>query len=171
MKYLKKFEKFENQKINEDIGVALFAGMSIAWLGLAPHLKFIYQKVKDWWKGKKLTDKYKETGKKEIIVTKLPEEISVNLSVSEKEKKDGAIEIEVTQYKDDFDNIYWGYDHIGTDKDGKETAAKDMYTAMFKEEDYGDLKAFLQDSDRFSKEGSKSKAPKPIEIIYREDLK
>lgn len=173
MKYLRKFEKFETQKINENIGVALFMGMSVAWLGLAPHIGYIYNKVKDWWKGKKLSDKYNKTGKTEKVITKLPEDVSYIFPISQEERESGLVETKLTQYEDDFGNIYWGYDHLHTEKEyadfEEHKADLDMYTAMFKEEDYNSLKEFLQDGQRYSGKGSNKPAPKPVEMVFRED--
>ena len=44
----------------------------------------------------------------------------------------------------------------------------DLYTALFKSEDFGPLKEFLQNSIRYT--GTYNiQRPKPIEMIYREE--
>lgn len=165
MKHIQKFESF---KVNEELtGLGLLVGIGLAFAASA-----IYDKAKKFWSQHVIGDKYQETGKKEIITTKLPALISSGAILSDEERKSGEVKTEIKQYKDDFGNLYWGYDHLYSEDfaDPEEAvAAKDLYTALFKEEDYTTLKAFLQNSDRYTGKGVSGK-PTPIEMIFREEM-
>ncbi len=166
MKHIQKFDRF---RINEELtGLGILAGVGLAFAASA-----IYDKAKKFWSNHVIGDKYQETGKKEVIITKLPPLVSPTAILSDEERKSGEVKTEIKQYKDDFGNLYWGYDHLYSDEEyaswEEAVAAKDIYTALFKEEDYTTLKSFLQNSDRYSGKGV-SASPTPVEMIFREDI-
>jgi hypothetical protein len=167
MKYIK---KFENHNINESVAAvsaAVLIGSGLVWLGGE-----IYKSAKKFWSKHVIAEKYKPTGKTETIITKLPQDISYSIPISKKERESGIVETLLTQYKDSFGNIYWGYDHLHTENEyadiNEYMADLDMYTAMFREENYKELKSFLQNGERYSKKIS-SKLPTPVDMIFRED--
>ena len=168
MRHLK---KFENYKVNESVAAATAAfliGTGVIWLAGQ-----VYDKAKKFWSKHVIAEKYTPTGKVEIVTTNLPKNVAYTIPLSDEERNSGVVKTTLTQYKDDLGNVYWGYDHLHTENeyaDSEEQKADlDMYTAMFKEEDYNTLKNFLQDSERYSGKGGSRPKPTPIEMIYRED--
>lgn len=177
MKHLRKFN--ENISVNEELtGLGL-----LACLGAAIIAPGLYRKAKQFWSKHVISEKYKPTGKKEIVICELPENISSYAIISRQERDSGQVKTELTQYQDDYGNLYWGYDHLWSDQEYGEWSeyvqSCNLYTAIFKESDFNELKAFLINSDRFKSEPikwgsakieSKIKRPKPVEMIFRKDL-
>lgn len=168
MKYIK---KFQNHKVNESIAgvsAALLIGGGLLWLGGE-----IYKSAKKFWSKNVIADKYQPTGKTEVITTKLPSDISYIIPISREERETGVVKTLLTQYEDQFGNIYWGYDHLHTEDQyadlNEYMVDLDLYTAMFREEDYSQLKSFLQNGDRYRNVKISQNLPTPVDMIFRED--
>jgi hypothetical protein len=166
MKRIRRFNSYNS--VNEEFGgLGILAGIGLVFLAPA-----IYDQARKFWSKHIIGDKYTETGKKEIVETKLPQNISYTARLTEEERQSGIVKTELKQYKDSIGNLYWGYDHLYTPDeyaDYEESVANlDMYTAMFLEEDYQELKSFLQNSERYTGKGVKFDT-KPIDMIFRED--
>lgn len=166
MKYLKKFEN--HQSVNEEfVGLAILGG----FLGLmaAPAA---YEWAKNFWSKNVAGSKYQETGRKEVIVTKLPEKIAVTIILSKQEREAGEVRTELREFKDNLGNIFWGYDHLWSEDNYSDYQDylnnADLYTALYKHEDLEELKSFLQNPIRYTGNYDITK-PKPIEMIYVEE--
>jgi hypothetical protein len=167
MKHIKKFNESYVSTNEEFIGAAIIgAGALLA----APAA---YEWAKKFWSKNVVGSKYEETGKKEVIVTKLPENIATTVILSKQERESGEVRTELREYKDNLDNTYWGYDHLWAPEGDyfdyqQYTEYADLYTALFKAEDFGPLKEFLQNPVRYTGNYNIQK-PKPIEMIYKQE--
>ena len=159
MKYIKKFENFDNNsnstKVNEEfVGLGVLALGGLALAGAA-----IYTGAKRIWSKHVTGLKYELTGNKEEVINK------------ETTKK----EI-ISEYKDKEGKLYWGYDHkYNPDAQMGDSPSKDIYTAIFNESDLDRLKKYLN--------GIKVKTfagigavhdyldkPKVVDMIYKSSL-
>ena len=166
MKHLRKFNENYVSTNEEFVETAIIGAAILA----APAA---YEWAKKFWSKNVVGSKYQETGKKEVVITKLPKKIaSVNI-LSREEIESGEVRTELKEYKDNLDNTYWGYDHLYAPEGDyfdfqQETEYMDLYTALFKAEDFGPLKEFLQNPVRYT--GTYNiERPKPIEMIYKQE--
>ena len=170
MKYIKTHESFNvnYEPTNEVFGLALIAGAGLALF--APN---IYREVKQFWSKHVIGEKYKETGNVEKAICKFDKKyISPSVSsLTSGERESGEVEIILKEYKDNFGNTYYGYDHSSpTDSLGNlttESGSQDSYyTAMYKAEDLNTLKTWLSNGKRYEGRGTALEI-KPVDIIYR----
>ena len=162
MKHIKTYES-HYQPTNEVLGLALIAGA-----GLALFAPTIYREVKQFWSKHVIGEKYKETGNVEKAICKFDKNnISPTVSsLTVKERESGQVEIILKEYKDNFGNIYYGYDHSAPD----EVLGSAYYTAMYKSEDLNTLKTWLSNGKRYEGRGPVLEI-KPVDIIYRDDIR
>jgi hypothetical protein len=165
MKHIKKFNNYE--EVNEGFGLAVLAGA-----GLVLGANAAYEWARNFWSKNVVGSKYKETGKKETIITELPKNISPVVILSKTERDSGKVVTELKEYQDNLGNFFWGYDHLWAADEFSDYEdylnSADMYTALFKSEDLEKLKSFLQNSDRYTGKYNITR-PNPIEMIYREE--
>ena len=180
MKYIKTHESFNvnYEPTNEVFGLALIAGAGLALF--APN---IYREVKQFWSKHVIGEKYKETGNVEKVICKFDKK-NISPSVSSLtvgERESGEVEIILKEYKDNFGNTYYGYDHSSpTDTLGNFTTnaspesgsmnQQSYYTAMYKAEDLNTLKTWLSNGKRYEGRGAALEI-KPVDIIYRADIR
>lgn len=168
MKHIKRFNQID--KANESIltGGLAFAGIMA---GIAA-LPGAYRWAKNYWSKNVTGSKYKETGKVEKVVTKLPREISPVVLLTQSQRDSGEVVTELKEYQDNLGNKFWGYDHLYAEGDFYDyqqyLGNADVFTALYKEEDLPELKKFLANSERFSGKGGLTK-PNPIEMIFVKD--
>ena len=165
MKHLKKFNE-NYQPINEEIGgLAILAGF-VGMLA-APGA---YKWAKNFWSKNVVGAKYKETGKTEKVITKLPsqDQIPSVILLSVQQREAGEVITELKEYEDNLGNKFWGWDHLWNDIGAQNWQSSDSYTALYKADDLEDLKKFLVNTERFTGKGGLYK-PNPIEMIYRKD--
>jgi hypothetical protein len=161
MKNLKKFENFN--QVNEGLGLALLGGF-VGMLA-APGA---YKWAKNFWSKNVVGAKYKETGKTEKLITKLPSQVSTVVVLSVQQREAGEVVTELKEYEDNLGNKFWGWDHLWNDGAQNWESNPDLYTALYKADDLEDLKKFLVNPERFTGKGGLYK-PNPIEMIYRKD--
>lgn len=167
MKHIKKFNENYVSTNEEFVGLAILGGL----IG-AMALPSAYEWAKNFWSKNVVGSKYQETGRKEVIVTKLPEKIARTVILSKQEREKGEVRTELKEYKDNLGNTFWGYDHLWAEGDFYDYEQylenADYYTALYKQEDLDSLKAFLQNPIRYTGSYDITK-PKPIEMIYVEE--
>lgn len=167
MKHIKRFNE-NYDSINEEFGgLALLAGL--VGVLAAPAA---YDWARNFWSKNVVGSKYKETGRIEKVITKLPSEITpVVFSLTKNQRQSGEVETELKEYVDSLGNKFWGYDHLWSPEERADfneyVASCDLYTALYKAEDFDSLKRFLENSERYTGKGVSGK-PNPIEMIYRE---
>ena len=165
MKHIKRFN--QSDVVNENI---LLGGLAVAGIfaGIAA-LPQAYRWAKNFWSKNVTGSKYKETGRVEKIVTKLPEKISRVVLLKKSQIDAGEVVTELKEYQDNLGNKFWGWEHLWAEGDFYDyqqyLTYADMYMALYKEEDLEDLKKFLANSERFTGRSGLTK-PNPIEMIY-----
>lgn len=168
MKHINLFENWKSEeRLNEGLGLALLVGLVSTLAAPAA-----YNWARNFWSSKVVGSKYKETGKSEKVITKLPKDISNVALLSKQQRDSGEVVTELKEYTDNLGNIFWGYDHVWSpDSFGdfyEYLQHANYYTALYKEEDLGKLKKFLENSQRYAGK-SVSGVPTPIEMIYRKE--
>jgi nitrogen regulatory protein PII-like uncharacterized protein len=140
MKHLKTYESFVDY-----IGMLPLAAPFLIIAG--PKL---YDRAKKLWSKHITSMKYEKTGKKEYLETPLY-------------GKGKMTKILIEQYKDKSGKLYWGYEHQYAPEQTikiDDSDPDELYTAMFKEEDLGKLKAYF--TDKYT-----NKKPEAVDMIYR----
>lgn len=154
-------------KTNEVLGLALIAGAAL----FAPT---IYKEVKKFWSKNVIGEKYKETGSQKKVICRFNKaNISPAVSsLTQGERQSGEVEINLREYKDNFENIYYGYDHqaAGYGQGDIQASAGSVYTAMYKAEDLATLTLWLENGKRYEGKGPVLQI-KPVDVIYRSDLR
>lgn len=183
MNHLKTWKSHVHQhstKTNEVLGLALIAGFGAALFAPA-----VYREVKKFWSKNVIGEKYKETGKEEKVICSFnKKEISPAVSsLTQRERDTGKVEIGLKGYQDTLGNMYWGYDH-GSAGYGQEDlkapglrydqrtlfGAGSVYTAMYKAEDLGTLKTWLENGKRYEGRGPELQIT-PVDLIWRSDIR
>lgn len=151
MKHIQKFENFNNDKVNEMVGLGLLAlgGLALAAGG-------IYTSAKRLWSKHVTGSKYEPTGNKETVVN----------------NDTGSKEV-ISEYKDKEGNLYWGYDHLWNPDpmmhDTKREA--DLYRGIFAAKDKEKLIKFLKGIKVQTSKPERDYLSKPVavDMIFLED--
>ncbi len=162
MKRIKRFNQIDESMLLGTLAVAgIFAGIAA--------LPEAYRWAKNFWSKNVTGSKYKETGKVEKVVCKLPEKIHHIVKLTQSQIDAGEVVTELKEYQDNLGNKFWGWEHLWADGNFYDyqqyLTYADMYIALYKEEDFERLKRFLVNPERFTGKGGLSK-PNPIEMIY-----
>lgn len=165
MKHIKRFNQIDKSNESALLGGLVFAGIAA---GVAA-LPGAYRWAKNYWSKNVTGSKYKETGKVEKVVTKLPKQIAPVILLKQSQRDAGEVVTELKEYEDNLGNKFWGYEHLWAEGNffdfQQYLAYADVFTALYKEEDLPELKKFLENSERYSGKGGLKK-PNPIEMIY-----